>query len=260
MTSKRIEDAAAFLAAARREGRVIEALPEACRPPSLAEGYEVQNAFRAIWPDTVAGWKIGATAPATMARFNLDQPMYGPFFAGTVHSSPARTAAPTRHAMAIESEFAYRFGRDLPARQQPYTREEIIAAIDALIPAFEIVGTRYVQVPYGDPGSVVADCMLNAAMVLGTPVTDWRGLDIPRHPVRLTIDGVVKGEGTGGDALGDPRNVLDWVVENLRAGGIGLTKGQVLSTGTCTGIIPFERGQTAVADFGTLGRVEVCFT
>jgi 2-keto-4-pentenoate hydratase len=260
MTSKRVEDAAAFLAAARRDGRVIEALPEACRPQSLAEGYEMQNAFRAIWPDTVAGWKIGATAPATMARFGLDQPMYGPFFASTVRSSPARAPAPTRHAMAIESEFAYRFGRDLPAREQPYTREEIIAAIDALIPAFEIVGTRYVQVPYGDAGSVVADCMLNAAMVLGTPVTDWRGLDIPRHPVRLTIDGVVKGEGTGSDALGDPRNVLDWVAENLRAGGIGLTKGQILSTGTCTGVVPFERGQMAVADFGTLGRVEVCFT
>lgn len=260
MTSKRVEDAAAFLAAARREGRLIEALPEACRPQSLAEGYEMQNAFRAIWPDSVAGWKIGATAPATMARFGLDRPMYGPFFASTVHASPARTAAPTRHAMAIESEFAYRFGRDLPARAEPYTREEIVAAIDALIPAFEIVGTRYVQVPYEDAGSVVADCMLNAAMVLGTPITDWRGLDIPRHPVRLTIDGIVKGEGTGSDALGDPRNVLEWVVENLRAGGIGLKKGQILSTGTCTGIVPFAHGEMAVADFGTLGRVEVCFT
>jgi 2-keto-4-pentenoate hydratase len=162
--------------------------------------------------------------------------------------------------MAIESEFAYRLAHDLPARSQPYSREEIVAAIDALIPASEIVGTRFAQVPYGDSGSVVADCMLNAAMVLGTPITDWRGLDIPRHPVRLTIDGVVKGEGTGSDALGDPRNVLDWVVNQLRAGGIGLEKGQILSTGTCTGIIPFARGQTAIADFGALGRVEVCFT
>jgi 2-keto-4-pentenoate hydratase len=260
MSTKRVEDAAAFLAAARREGRVIEALPETVRPQSLAEGYEVQNAFRAIWPDTVAGWKIGATAPPTMARFGLDHPMYGPFFASSVHASPARTTAPTRHAMSIESEFAYRFGGDLPARAEPYTRDEILAAIDALIPAFEIVGTRYAQVPYGDAGSVVADCMLNAAMVLGTPITDWRGLDIPRHPVRLTIDGVVKGEGTGSDALGDPRNVLDWVVEKLRAAGVGLKQGQILSTGTCTGVIPFARGQTAVADFGALGRIEVCFT
>jgi 2-keto-4-pentenoate hydratase len=260
MTSKRVEDAAAYLAAARRDGRVIEALPETCRPQTLAEGYDVQKAFCAIWPDTVAGWKIGATAVPTMDRFGVKEPMYGPFFARTVHASPAKPAAPTRHAMLLESEFAYRFGRDLPARAMPYTREEIVDAVDAIIPAFEIVGTRYTQVPFGDVGSVVADCMLNAAMVLGTPVTDWRGLDIPRHPVRLTVDGVVRGEGTGSDALGDPRKVLDWVVEKLRVAGIGLKKGQILSTGTCTGMVPIKAGETAVADFGMLGRIELCFT
>lgn len=260
MDRDRVQSAAAFLAGVRREGRVVEALPESCRPRSLAEGYEAQNAFRAIWPDTVAGWKIGATAAPTMARFGVEQPMYGPVFAGNVYASPARAPAPTQHAMAIESEFAYRLGRDLPARATPYTREEIVAAIDALIPAFEIVGTRFTQIPFHDSGSVVADCMLNAALVLGTPVADWRGLDILSHPVRLTIDGEIKGEGKGSDALGDPRNVLDWVVNMLRAGGIGLERGQVLSTGTCTGIVPFARGQTAVADFGTLGRIEACFT
>jgi 2-keto-4-pentenoate hydratase len=260
MDRDRVQSAAAFLAAVRREGRVVENLPDACRPRSLAEGYETQDAFRAIWPDSVAGWKIGATAPATMARFEMNEPMYGPFFASTVHRSPAHVPAPTRHAMSIESEFAYRLGRDLPARPTAYSREEIVAAIDALIPAFEIVGTRFAQVPYGDAGAVVADCMLNAAMVLGASVEDWRRLDIPNHPVRLTIDGEVKGEGKGSDALGDPRNVLDWVVNTLRASGVGLTKGQILSTGTCTGIVPFARGQSAVADFGALGKVEVRFT
>jgi 2-keto-4-pentenoate hydratase len=260
MTTKRVEDAAAFLAAARRERRVIEALPDTCRPQSLAEGYEVQDAFRAIWPDTVAGWKIGATAGPTMDKFGVKEPMYGPFFASTVYQSPAKAAAPTRHPMTLESEFAYRLGRDLPARAAPYTREEIVAAIDAIMPAFEIVGTRYTQVPFHDVGSVVADCMLNAAMVLGTPTTDWRGLDIPRHPVRLTIDGAVAGEGTGADPLGDPRRVLDWVINKLSAAGIDLKRGEVLSTGTCTGMVPIKPGQTAVADFGALGRIEVCFT
>jgi 2-keto-4-pentenoate hydratase len=50
------------------------------------------------------------------------------------------------------------------------------------------------------------------------------------------------------------------VIEKLRAGGIGLQKGQILSTGTCTGIVPLQRGQHAVGDFGPLGKVEVQFT
>jgi 2-keto-4-pentenoate hydratase len=101
--------------------------------------------------------------------------------------------------------------------------------------------------------------MLNWAMILGQPITDWRGIDVASHQVTLSIDGLVTGQGTGAECLGDPRNVLDWVVEKLRAGGIGLKKGQILSTGTCTGIVPLKRGQTAVADFGTLGKVEVRF-
>jgi 2-keto-4-pentenoate hydratase len=260
MTFEQIQAAVAALASARREGRVIETLPEACRPKSLDEGYAVQNAFREAWPDQHAGWKIGATAVPTMTKFGVKEPMYGPFFARDVYASPARVAAPTRHAMMIESEFAYRFNRDLPVRAAPYSREEILAAVDAIIPAFEIVGPRFAQVPFDQAGSVVADCMLNAAMVLGAPITDWRKLDVPRHRVQMTIDGSVKGEGTGSDAFGDPQNVLDWMIEKLRVAGIGLKAGQILSTGTCTGMVPIKPGETAIADFGTLGTIEVCFS
>ncbi len=259
MDRARIEAAAEIIAGARREGRLLEPLPDTCRPRSLAEGYDVQNIFREAWPDTVAGWKIGATSPTTMERFNVGEPVYGPFFARDVYTSPAAPDGSSLRHIAIESEFAYRLGADLPARTAPYTREEIVAAIDALIPAFEIVSPRFAAIPFDHVASAAADCMLNWAMILGQPITDWRGIDVASHQVTLSIDGLVTGQGTGAECLGDPRNVLDWVVEKLRAGGIGLKKGQILSTGTCTGIVPLKRGQTAVADFGTLGKVEVRF-
>ena len=259
MDRTRIESAAAMITAARREGRLIERLPDTCRPRSLAEGYQVQNAFREAWPDTLGGWKIGATSPTTMERFGVREPIYGPFFARDVYNSPATPSAGLRQ-MAIETEFAYRLGADLPARGTPYSREEIVAAVDALIPAFEIVSPRFARIPFDDVASAAADCMLNAAMVLGTPIADWRDIDAAGHHVKLSIDGMVTGEGTGAECLGDPRNVLDWTTEKLRAGGIGLKKGEIISTGTCTGIVPFQPGQTALGDFGPLGKVEVRFT
>ena len=260
MDSARFEGAAETLATVRREGRLLERLPEASRPRSLAEGYEIQNAFIKTWPDKLAGWKIGATSHVTMERFGVSEPIYGPFFARDVHTSPATPTAGSLQHMAIESEFAYRLGKDLPARAAPYAREEILDAIDAVIPCFEIVSPRFVRIPFDDVASAVADCMLNYAMILGTPITDWRGIDAARHPVQLRIDGMVTGEGNGSECLGDPRNVLDWIVEKLRAGGTSLGKGEILSTGTCTGIVPLQRGQTAVADFGALGKVEVRFS
>ena len=257
MTSPRAAQAADILAAARREGHLLDRLPDGSRPTSLAEGYEIQSAFVQLWPDTLAGWKIGATSHVTMERFGVSEPIYGPFFASDIHASPATPAAGRLQQMAIESEFAYRLGKDLPARATPYTREEILDAIDALIPCFEIVGPRFVKVPFDDVASAVADCVMNAAMILGEPITDWRNIDAARHPVKLSIDGMVTGEGNGSDCLGDPRNVLDWIVEKLRARDIDLKKGEILSTGTCTGIVPFRPGQKAVGDFGPLGRVEV---
>jgi len=259
MDRARIDAAAEMIATARREGRLLEPLPDTCRPRSLAEGYEVQNAFRRAWPDAVAGWKIGATSPMTMERFKVSEPIYGPFFARDLYASPATPDGSNLRHIAIESEFAYRLGTDLPARATPYTREEIIAAIDALIPAFEIVSPRFATIPFDHVASAAADCMLNWAMILGQPITDWRGIDAAGHRVTLRIDGMVTGEGTGAECLGDPRNVLEWVIERLRAAGVGLEKGQILSTGTCTGIVPLQKGQTAVADFGDLGQVQVRF-
>jgi 2-keto-4-pentenoate hydratase len=259
MTSQRAAEAAAILAAARRDGRLIEPLPDACRPRSIAEGYEVQSALLEIWPDSVAGWKIGATSPVTMERFGVSEPIYGPFFARDVHASPASPSISVARPLAIECEFAYRLGADLPARPTPYSRAEIIEAIDALIPAFEIVSPRFAKIPFDHAPSAAADCMLNYAMILGTPISDWRDIDSAKHSVHLRIDGLDTGEGTGSECLGDPRNVLDWVIEKLRASGAGLKKGEILSTGTCTGIVPLQKGQTAVADFGPLGKVEVRF-
>ncbi len=64
-------------------------------------------------------------------------------------------------------------------------------------------------------------------------------------------------EGVGANALGDPLNVLEWTANHLSALGDGIKAGEVVSTGTCTGVTPIAAGETLIADFGTLGRVEV---
>ncbi|MGI9385377.1 MAG: fumarylacetoacetate hydrolase family protein, partial [Methyloligellaceae bacterium] len=88
---------------------------------------------------------------------------------------------------------------------------------------------------------------------------DWRGRDLAAQSVTLSVDGAFRAEGSGANVLGHPFNALDWLVETLRRRGLGLEAGAIVSTGTCTGINYVEPGQTAVADFGELGRVEVAF-
>lgn len=259
MNDDAADRAAGLLVEARRVGRPLRGFPEDIQPKSVEEGYRVQAAFRKLWKDKVAGWKIGATAKPVMAKFGIAEPFMGPFYAADVHTSPARLDARRFNQLVIETEFAYRLGRALPPCPSGYSRAEIIEAVDALVPAFELINCRFEALPLDNAPVAIADCGLNGAMVLGTPITDWRDLDVPHHSVHLLVDGIVKGEGTGASALGDPRNVLDWAVNKLSRSGVGLEKGQILSTGTCTGVVFLEPRQTAVGDFGKLGKIEVRF-
>jgi 2-keto-4-pentenoate hydratase len=253
------ERAAAAIRDARSAGRPITGLRQDARPATVEDGYQIQAAFRKLWPDKVAGWKIGATAPPVMAKFGVKEPFCGPIYAADMYASPGRLETKKFNHYVIETEFAYRLGRDLPARATPYSRGEIVEAVDAVIPAFEMINCRYEALPLDNAPAAIADCGLNGALVLGGATTDWRNIDVPGHAVRLLVDGEVKGEGTGALALGDPRNVLDWVINKLSRDGVGFTKGQVFSTGTCTGVVKLEPGQVAVGDFGSLGTIEMRF-
>ena len=69
----------------------------------------------------------------------------------------------------------------------------------------------------------------------------------------MMINGVLRGTGTGDRALGDPLNVLLWLANQQSTEGRGLKSGEIVSTGTCTGLDPVLPGDRVQADFGDLG-------
>lgn len=254
-----IDAAARLLVEVRRAGRTLAELPEALRPSTISEAYRIQDAVRVMLGESVAGWKAGATAKGVQEKFGIDGPFCGPFFVPTVLDSPAASPARLYRHRAIESEFAFRFARTLAPRAEPYQRDEVLAAVDALVPAIEIVSPRFEDLLFGRVATAIADCALNAAFVFGRPVSGWSPGTLPDHPVCLTVDGRVVARGTGANVLGDPITALVWTVETLRRRGIALAAGQIISTGTTTGIVHLEPGQVAIADFGSFGDVRMTF-
>jgi 2-keto-4-pentenoate hydratase len=53
---------------------------------------------------------------------------------------------------------------------------------------------------------------------------------------------------------------LTWLANELSRTGIGLAAGQMISTGTLTGMLAPRPGETYRADFGPLGSVILSFT
>ena len=165
------------------------------------------------------------------------------------------------HHPGLEGEFALRFGQDLPARPQPYTADQVLAVIDAVAPALEVVGARRVGGLFGQGRLLVnADFGANIAFAHGKWIADWRDRDLAAAPVRLFVNDALQAEGNGARALGSPLNVAVWLANNLSERGIGIRAGEVVSTGTCTGVVQTKPGDRVRLDFGSVGTLSVRMT
>ena len=143
MDAQRARQAADILWSAWQEKRLLEALPEDCRPHSLEEGYAIQDTLAARHGGEVIGWKIAATSANGQRHIGVSEPLGGRLFAKFCHPDGARLPAGPLHMRVAEAEFAFRMAKDLPPRATPYATAEVMAAVDTLHLAIEVPDSRY---------------------------------------------------------------------------------------------------------------------
>jgi 2-keto-4-pentenoate hydratase len=245
-----IATAATLLVAARRGGRRIGPLPAASRPGSVAEAHAIQDAVTVALGTPIGAFKANAPAGA--------EPTRGVIYAPTVYASPARLPVAVVAQCGVEGEVAFRFHRDLPPRPTPYTREEVAAALEACA-AIEPVTSRYADPDAATPLEKLADSIANGGFVYGAIVKDWQRLDLGKLKVTLTVNGVPVLEQTGGHPTGDPLGIAVALVEMMRPT-TGVTAGQYVTCGSCTGLRYLKPGDTCHVRFEGLGEAELTFT
>jgi 2-keto-4-pentenoate hydratase len=261
MNEASIESAAKFVWDTWQAGGKVREIPAAHRPASRAEGYQVQAKVAKLSGQALFGWKIAATSVAGQKHIGVDGPLAGRLLAKRAFESGAKVSLANNIMKVAEAEFAFRMGRDLPPREQPYAVAEVLAAVESLHPAIEIPDSRYEEfVKVGAP-QLIADCACACFFVLGAPtVADWRQIDLVEHPVKAFVDGKLAREGKGANVLGDPRVALAWIANELSLANDMLRAGQVVTTGTCVVPVEVASGNHVVADFGAIGKVEARLT
>lgn len=259
MTSAAIQQAADFLWQTRAQKRRIDALPDHLRPRSLADGYAVQDAMVTSARQPVSGWKIAATSKAGQEHIGVTEPLSGRLFADFVLKSDAHLPAEPLLMRVVEAEFAFRMARALLPRAEAYDTAEVCAAVEALHLAIEVPDARFNKFDTIGPAQIVADDAFASWFVLGPRVSNWADIDLPRQPVRALKNGKIFAEGSGANALGDPRLALTWIANHLSKRGIGLKPADIITTGTCIKPAEIGPGDHMIADFVGLGRVSVSF-
>ena len=258
MNNTQIQDAAKILWQAWQEGRTMECLPENCRPQTSEEGHAVQKALAVHAGRPLLGWKLAATNESAQAFLGVDGPLAGRLLEGTCAGSGTTLSLEKNHMRVAEVEMAFRMQRSLPSQDEPYTVEDVLTHVGALLPAIEIPDSRYTEFTKAGSAQLVADNACASYFVLGEQMkVDWRQADLPNHLVSVTIAGEPMGEGRGENVLGDPRIALAWLANDLASRGQGLEEGQVIMTGTVIKPVAIKPGDHVVGDLGTFGTVEV---
>ncbi|MFT4120151.1 2-keto-4-pentenoate hydratase [Bradyrhizobium sp.] len=242
-----------------RDGTKLEALEQRLRPQSRAEGYAVQAALETRPAAKLFGWKIAATSEAGQKHINVAGPMAGRILGETVIADGGTASMKGNEMRVGEPEFAFRMERDLVPRDAPFSVEQVLAAVDTLHPAIEIPDSRFADFAGAGEAQLIADNACAHLFVLGAPATaDWRAMDLVEERPQIALRGQHY-VGHGKNVLGDPRAALTWLANELRALGITLRAGEVVTTGTCHPPLPIQAGDHFAADFGVLGKVSVTF-
>ena len=206
------------------------------RAAPLDDAYRIQDALHRIMTEagrgTIAGWKIALTSKAMQQMTGVDQPAAGAIFSRVAHSSPARADLATYHHLGVEFEVAVRLGDDLPASGGPWTRASVAGRVAACLPAFELVEDGDADYKTLDAFTLIAQNTWNGGVVLGAPITEWRGVDLERAVTRCWINDEPGGQGKTGDAMGHPLDAVAWLANLLNRRDRTLERGMVVMTGS----------------------------
>jgi len=243
-----VVEAACLLVEARRSGKLAERFPPASRPASADEADAIQRSVARDLGEGLAGWKVALSDQYGVLR--------GAILSSRLFPDRAEAPALLMPALGLEAEIAFRCRRDLPPRDVDYSRAEIEERVTPFA-GIEVVDSRFRDAASIPVIERAADCMSNGAFVVGAERSDWRDIDLSVLSASLLVNGrPAVDRRIGGHATKDPVIPLIALVNVLRAT-TGLFAGQIVTTGTYTGVTRCEPGDYVEATFDGFGAAAV---
>jgi 2-oxo-3-hexenedioate decarboxylase len=204
----------------------------------------------------IIGMKAGLTSRAKMKQVGVDSPSYGflaDYFA--VDDGAAVEIKKLVHPR-VEPEIAFVLKRELIGAGCHIA--SVLAAIDFVVPAMEIIDSRYENFKFDMP-SVVADNSSSSRFVLGGRSKLVEDLDLRTLGIVLEKNGVPFSFGAGAAVLGHPAAAVAMVVNLLAKRGEGLPAGTLILTGGITEAVSVAAGDHVQLRTQNLGSVNVRF-
>jgi 2-keto-4-pentenoate hydratase len=230
-------------------------------PASMDEGYAIQEAAIGLWPDEIAGWKIGGIAPALHEKLGQKR-LAGPVFSRSVvhvDGGGAELAYPSFEGgcACFEAEFVLRIGTDADPGKLEWTPEEAASLVGALHIGVEMAGSPLPTINALGPTVVASDFGNNAGLIVGPEILNFREVGEGPADVKVTIDNEPIGEKHVPRILEAPLAALAFLAAHCAKRGRPLTAGLFITTGAITGVHDVPQGHHSLADFGAFGKIRI---
>ncbi|HEX2009655.1 MAG TPA: fumarylacetoacetate hydrolase family protein [Roseateles sp.] len=202
-------------------------LPAELVPAEAALAYRAQLLTLAQRGWRLGAWKVGAKTP--------DGPAQGAPLPPALNSPATLPNARRDRFIGLELEIAFRIGRRIEARATPYTRDEVLAGVDGVCAAIELVASRQRAEPVPSPLAQLADLQNHGALVAGDCIPYEAGFPFEAPALSWQFEGRDITPERPANPAGDPRRLLAWVVNHSLAQGLAVEPGTLITTGTYTG-------------------------
>jgi len=226
---------------------------------SIDDGYAVQNELRRRWlarGHRQVGWKVGLTSKAKMEQMGVHVPSISFLMADMARPENSAIRVDDLVHPRVEAEVAFVTKKTL--RGPNCTREQVLDATDYVLPAIEIIDSRFAKFKFDLP-SVIADNGSSARFVGGGRARYAADVDLRTLGVVLEKNGEIVAMGASAAVLGHPAEAIAMLVNILAEQGEELPAGSFVMSGGITEAIPVAAGDSICARFQELGSVTIRF-
>ncbi len=225
--------------------QITENLP----PLEIKEAQEIQAQFiKKISPKygKIIGYKAGLTNNKVQKRFKINEPIRGTLLEKMLLPSGAMVNPKFGSIPMVEGDLIVRVKSEKINTAK--TPEEILNNLDAIVPFLELPDLMYqpqLKLSVTELIAINAGARLG---IMGKPIKlqssqQWLKRINNIKVIMLDKNNKQIAAGNSEELLGNPLNVVLWMKKSLKSEGKKLKKGDLLSLGSMTPMIPVTKGQ-----------------
>lgn len=242
---------------ARLGGKAVQRLTLDYPDLNNIEGYKIQKKginSRLEAGETVVGYKMGLTSKAKMEQMGLDQPIYGVLTNSMQVADKGTFSLGNAIHPKIEPEIAFVTCKDLGGK---LSLEEVLDGVEGIVPALEILDSRFEGFKYFSLPDVIADNCSSSHFVVGSNVTPIGAIDLAALQLEMFVNEKLAESASSSTVLENPANAVVELCSLMDSFGETLPAGSIVLSGAATKAVSLEVGMNISLKVKELGDVFV---